>query len=104
MVNFRRGAYGMTREDALAEVGGVLGADPETLKSWKGRLQKDFGRLRVDEVLSEADFHASCVKENIELERLTQTKYDVSHHSASYDVDALAELGKQYRAALRKGA
>ena len=27
MVNFRRGAYGMTSENALAEVGGVLGAD-----------------------------------------------------------------------------
>lgn len=104
MVNFRRGAYGMTSKDGLAEVGDVLGADPETLKSWKGRLQRDFGRLRVDEVLSEADFHASCVKKDIELGRLTQTNYDVSHHSASYDVDALAELGRQYKAALRKGA
>ena len=71
MVNFRRGAYGMTEEAALAEVGGVLGANPETLRSWKRRLQKDLGRSRVDEVLSEADFHASCVKVDIERERLT---------------------------------
>jgi hypothetical protein len=104
MVNFRRGAYSMTKEDALAEVGGALGADPETLKSWKGRLQKDLGRLRVDEVLSDADFHASCVRKDIELERLGQTKYDVSHHGVFYDAQALAELGRQYKAALRKGA
>jgi hypothetical protein len=104
MVSFRRGAYGMTREAALAEVGGVLGADPETLKSWKKRLQRDFGRLHVDEVLLEADFHASCVRKDIELGRLGQTKYDVSHHDASYDARALTELGEQYKAAIRRGA
>jgi hypothetical protein len=104
MVSFRRGAYGMTREAALAEVGGVLDADPETLKSWKKRLQRDFGRLRVEETLLEADFHASCVRNDIELGRLGQTTYDMSHHDASYDARALAELGEQYKAALRKGA
>jgi hypothetical protein len=104
MVNFRRGAYAMKREDALAEVGGVLNISSETLKSWKGRLQKDLGRLRVDEALSEADFHASCVRKDIELGRLGQTEYDVSRHSAFYDAHALAELGEQYRDALRKGA
>jgi len=104
MVNFRRGAYSMTREDALTEVGDVLAVDPETLKSWKLRLRKDFGRLRVDKVLSEADFHASCVRNDIALGRLNQSEYDVSRHSAFYDAEALAELGKEYKAALRRGA
>lgn len=100
MVNFWRGAYSMTEEAALAEVGGVLGVGTETLKSWEQRLQKDFGRLRVDEVLSEADFHASSVRNDIALGRRNQTEYDSSRHSALYDAQALAELGKQYKAAL----
>jgi hypothetical protein len=29
---------------------------------------------------------------------------DVSHHEAYYDADALAELGKLYKAALHAGA
>jgi len=101
MVRFRRGAYAMTEEVALTEVSGVLGVSPATLRSWNRRLRIDLGRLQVDEVLSEADFHASCVKNDIALGRLHQTEYDVSHHSAFYDAQALAELGKQYKAALK---
>jgi hypothetical protein len=104
MVNFRRGAYSMTEEAALAEVGGVLGVGTETLKSWEQRLQKDFGRLRIDEVLSKADFHASCVRNDIALGRHNQTEYDLSRHSALYDAQALAELAKQYKAALGRKA
>lgn len=104
MVNFRRGAYGKTEEAALAEVGDVLGANSQTLKSWRRRLQKSLGQSRVDEVLSEADFHASCVRNDIELGRLGQTTYDFMHHDAFYDARALAELGEQYKAALKKAS
>jgi hypothetical protein len=104
MVTFRRGAYAMKKEDALNEVGNELHVSPHTLRSWKVRLQKEFGRLRVGEVIAEADFHASCVRSDIERGRLTQTVYDVSRHSAFYDAHALAELGKQYKAALRRDA
>jgi hypothetical protein len=105
MIAFRCRAYAMKKEDSLNEVGAALGVSPHTLKSWKGRLQKEFGRLRFGDVISDAEFHASCVKSNLEERRLTQKVYDVSHHDAFYDARALTELGKQYKAALpRKDA
>jgi hypothetical protein len=105
MIAFRCRAYTLKKDDALNEVGAALGVSPHTLKSWKGRLQKEFGRIKVGDVIADAEFHASCVKSNLEEGRLTQKVYDVSHHDAFYDARALTELAKQYKAALsRKNA
>jgi hypothetical protein len=104
MIAFRCRAYAMKKENALNEVGAALNVSPHTLKSWKGRLQKEFGRLRIGDVISEAEFHGSCVKKDLEEGRLAGQVYDVSHHDALYDARALAELGEQYKAALRKDA
>jgi hypothetical protein len=104
MIAFRCRAYTMKKENALNEVGAALNVSPHTLKSWKVRLQKEFGRLRVGDVLSEAEFHGSCVKSGLEEGRLGQRAYDVSHHDGLYDARALAELGKQYKDALLRDA
>jgi hypothetical protein len=104
MIAFRCSAYAMKKEDALVEVGEALNVSPHTLKSWKVRLQKEFGRLKVGDILSDAEFHASCVKSGLEEGRLTKKMNDVSHHDAFYDARALAKLGEQYKAALRKNA
>jgi hypothetical protein len=104
MVAFRRCAYSMTKEDAVDEVAVGLNVSPDTLKSWELRLRKDLGRLRVADVVSVAEFHASCVASDITEERLTGIARGSSQHDGGYDAIALADLRKQYDAALRRGA
>ncbi len=104
MVAFRRGAYRMTKEIASTEVAAGLNVSVDTLKSWELRLRKDLGTLSLDDAISTAQFHASFVASDDTEKRLTGIALDTSHHNAGYDAVALADLGKQYEAALRRGA
>jgi hypothetical protein len=104
MVAFRRRAYRMTKEIAFTEVAAGLNVSVDTLKSWEFRLRKDLGRLSLDDAISTAQFHASFVASDDTEKRHTGIALDTSHHDAGYDAVALADLGKQYDAALRRGA
>ena len=103
MVQFRRTAYLMKKQDAQEEVAKEIGVGSETVKSWEGRLKGEIPLL-VARALAFTENHASWVADSLKRERLGEavSLKDREFHESSYNRQALELLGKEYRTALSR--
>lgn len=100
MVAYRRG-LGLSKEKALAEVGGALNQSPHTLLSWEARLKNEFGPLEVARTVSFAQNHASWIAHERKKKLRGEPTEENEVHESQYNDAALVELVKKYQAALK---
>jgi hypothetical protein len=100
MVQFRRTAYGASKEEALEEVGNAIAASANTVKSWEVRLRAEIP-LEVDRTLAFAKNHASFVAEALKRRQRGQPfdQRSVELHESEYNQEALDQLGEEFRIA-----
>jgi hypothetical protein len=105
-VQFRRTAYRAKKYEAQRVVADAYGVSPDALQKWEQRLrkEKEFGGLRVAQILSRAKNSGEWVAELNRRRESGEPGHDRDVWSGKYDDKTLGRAAKRFQALQRETA